>query len=122
MRTFFPVVLALLPVLAGAQEPYFPRFARAERPPELMEAGLFCIKPEWPKQSFMRSEEGATTVRITVAPTGRVLAAEVAKSSGFELLDKAAIKGPQLCSYRPASIDGKPVQGVMTTQYVWTLR
>jgi TonB family protein len=46
---------------------------------------------------------------------------EVLRSTGFPLLDQAAMEGLSKCRFRPGSVDGKPVQSLASMQYVWTL-
>lgn len=122
MRRILPLVVAfLLPAAANAEKPYVPRFARVEQPASMLDYSLFCRKPEWPKASLRNKEQGVTTVRMTVAPNGRLTATAVTRSSGFRDLDKAAQRGIELCAFEPASINGVPVQGVTYLQYVWTL-
>jgi protein TonB len=122
MHTRLAIVIAALlaPSFAAAAKPYAPKFARLERDAELLGFEL-CTKPEYPKSSLRNEETGVTTVRFTVAPTGRVIDATVVRSSGFRDLDKAA-QGPLArCRFRPASIDGIPVQGTALIQYAWRL-
>jgi len=122
MRRSLAIAFALLlPALAQAEQPYVPKFARVEQRAELLDFGLFCTKPEYPKASLRNEEQGRTTIRLTVAPTGRVSAA-IEKSSGFRDLDNATLRAMQSCFLRPASINGAPVQDVVKLQYVWTLQ
>jgi protein TonB len=58
---------------------------------------------------------------FTVASTGRVVSARIARSSGFRTLDMASLGSMSRCRFRPASVDGTPVQGNAPMQYVWTL-
>lgn len=118
MRKLICLLCVPLPVLAAA-ETYQPRLARQEHEATpLME---ICRKPEWPKSSLRNEETGTVTLRLTVAPTGRILDTLVVKSSGFRDLDKAALVGLMRCKFRPAAINGVPVQSHSYMQYVWTL-
>ncbi|WP_432378273.1 energy transducer TonB [Duganella sp. P38] len=106
---------------ASAQEisDYTPRFARPQRGAEPI-AGT-CNKPEWPVASLRNEETGIVTLRFTIAPNGQLIKNEVSRSTGFPLLDKASLVGLASCRFRPASINGKPVQSVAYMQYVWRL-
>lgn len=46
---------------------------------------------EYPRIAELRGWEGSVTMRLRVAPSGRLIAAEVHKSSGYAALDKQAI-------------------------------
>lgn len=118
-----PVVLALSSsAWAQTAQPatYSPAFARIAEPAEVLSWEL-CPKPAYPRASLRNEETGVVTIRITVAPTGHVLGTSVAASSGFRDLDKAANGALARCRFRPASIDGVPVQTTTLVQYVWTL-
>ena len=52
--------------------------------------GLDEIRPHYPLGARVRGEEGVVTVRATVNARGRAEKVEVAKSSGFDDLDRAA--------------------------------
>ena len=125
MRPPLLVLLLLLPAFAAAQTssrpaPYSPRFARAAQAPEVLAWDL-CPKPVYPKSSARNEETGTVTLRFTVAPTGRMIDAKVAGSSGYRDLDRAAFGALSRCRFRPASIEDVPVQMSMYVQYVWRL-
>jgi protein TonB len=52
---------------------------------------------------------------------GKVLQAEIEKSSGFKRLDEAARTGLSRCQFKPATVDGKPEQGWASLKYTWRL-
>ena len=56
-----------------------------------------------------------------LAGGGKVIQAEVEKSSGFKRLDEAARAGLSRCAFKPATVDGKPEQGWATMKYTWRL-
>jgi protein TonB len=118
-------ILLLLPAFAAAQTasrtaPYSPKFARVAQAPEVLAWDL-CPEPTYPKSSARNEETGTVTLRFTVAPTGRMIDSKLAGSSGFRDLDRAAFGALSRCRFRPASIDGVPVQMSMFVQYVWRL-
>lgn len=124
-RYRLPLLLALtLLAASGAaqagDDDYFPRFARQEQPPHMLPFAT-CAKPEWPSSSLRNGETGTVMLRFTIAPNGRVVGRKIEKSSGYALLDQAAAAGMANCKFAPASIDGKPVQGSLSLQYVWTI-
>jgi len=68
-------------------------------------------QPEYPTMSRRLGEEGAVVLLLTLDDGGRVTAASVDTSSGFERLDEAAVKEamrPRLWRFIPGTINGKP--------------
>ena len=125
MRPPFLHLLLLLPALASAQTasrpaPYSPKFARVAQAPEVLAWDL-CPKPAYPRSSARNEESGTVTLRFTVAPTGRMIDSTLTGSSGFRELDRATYGALSRCRFRPASIDGVPVQMSMYVEYVWSL-
>lgn len=117
--------ILLLPALAWAGvpdsgAPYSPRFARISESAEVLSWDL-CPRPAYPRASIRNEETGVVTLRFTVAANGRLLGAAVARSSGFPHLDNAAYGALTHCRFRPASLEGQPVQSTVYVQYVWTL-
>ncbi|MFM2057082.1 MAG: hypothetical protein RLY71_1467 [Pseudomonadota bacterium] len=80
-----------------------------------------CEKPEYPSASRRLEEEGTVSLRFLVGVDGKVLQAEIEKSSGFKRLDEAARTGLSRCQFKPATVDGKPEQGWASLKYTWRL-
>jgi len=80
-----------------------------------------CEKPEYPSASRRLEEEGTVHLRFLVGVDGKVIQAEVEKSSGFRRLDEAARAGLSRCQFRPATVDGKPEQAWASMRYTWRL-
>jgi protein TonB len=80
-----------------------------------------CEKPDYPSASRRLEEEGTVSLRFLVGVDGKVIQAEVEKSSGFKRLDEAARAGLSRCAFKPATVDGKPEQGWATMKYTWRL-
>jgi TonB family protein len=119
MRFSLCLLGLLAPAVALAGNSYSPKFAREEQPGQI--TFELCGKPEYPKSSLRNEEQGTVTLRFTIAPTGRLLKQELARSSGFRDLDRAAQNALSQCHFRPTSIKGQPVQSSLDIQYVWTL-
>ncbi|MBU6497011.1 MAG: energy transducer TonB [Rhodospirillales bacterium] len=71
------------------------------------------LPPTYPLAAAMRNEHGSVRLRIHVDAGGNVVAVDVAKSSGYALLDRAA--RDQVASqwhFTPALRDGVPVGDV----------
>ncbi len=80
-----------------------------------------CEKPEYPSASRRMEEEGTVHLRFLVGVDGKVLQAEIEKSSGYKRLDEAARAGLARCQFRPATLDGKPEQSWASMRYTWRL-
>lgn len=80
-----------------------------------------CEKPEYPSASRRLEEEGTVSLKFLVGVDGKVLQAEVDKSSGFRRLDEAARAGLAKCQFKPATVDGKPEQAWASMKYTWRL-
>ena len=61
------------------------------------------------------------TLEFMIDTTGSVLDAAVARKSGFNRLDEAALAALRLCKYAPDMVDGKPVKGLARVVWKWTL-
>jgi periplasmic protein TonB len=80
-----------------------------------------CEKPDYPSASRRLEEEGTVSLRFLVGADGKVIQAEIEKSSGFKRLDEAARAGLSRCTFKPATVDGKPEQGWANMRYTWRL-
>ena len=88
----------------------------------ILESGMRCPKPDYPKASRRLLEEGIVTLNFLVDTDGHVLKAEITKSSGFERLDEAARTALSKCQFRPGSNNGHPVQSWSSIRYAWRLK
>jgi TonB family protein len=70
---------------------------------------LSMIEPEYPKTARQRGIEGTVRILAVISPSGRV-EAEVKESSGFALLDQAALASVLKTEFEPATVDGIPVR------------
>ena len=52
---------------------------------------VFARYKEYPRIAELRGWEGSVTMRLRVAPSGRLIEAQVYKSSGFAVLDQQAV-------------------------------
>ena len=68
-------------------------------------------QPEYPTMSRRLGEEGQVILLLTVDQNGRVIAAKVDKSSGFERLDEAALReATRRWRLIPGTINGTPTR------------
>ncbi|MBL8459169.1 MAG: energy transducer TonB [Zoogloea sp.] len=55
-------------------------------------SSLFARQQNYPRLAAMRGWEGEVQVRVTIARKGNIVAAQVVRSSGFEVLDQSAVQ------------------------------
>jgi protein TonB len=80
-----------------------------------------CDKPDYPIASRRMEEEGTVSLRFLVGADGKVVQSEIEKTSGFKRLDEAARAGLSKCTFKPATVDGKPEQAWASMKYTWRL-
>ncbi|MEZ5461361.1 energy transducer TonB [Dokdonella sp.] len=68
------------------------------------------VRPKYPLASIRRGEHGSVLLRVTVGRDGLPREAEIARSSGFYRLDKAAREAVLRWRFRPVRVDGIAVQ------------
>lgn len=114
MRLLAPVLLTITALNASYA---------AEAPAKTPAAPDFktCSKPEWPKEALRKEQTGTVTLGFLIGEDGKVADAIVRKSSGFPLLDEAAVNGIRSCQFIPQKLNGVSVSGWTRMQYVWTL-
>lgn len=94
---------------------------RSETPRAPFEALLSpasCSQPQWPAEAVRYEITGTTTLRFEIGRDGKVLRPAVTQSSGWQILDHAAIAGIASCVFKPglaAARDG----ATFPLQYVW---
>lgn len=118
LRPWFISAVAALSLLATpgfAETPVAPAKPLATGTPIMP-----CPKPLWPKVSLRKSEQGTVTMELLIAPSGEVRESRVSKSSGFPLLDAAALEATAKCKFEPVLENGKAVAAWIATEYVWT--
>ena len=78
--------------------------------------------PRYPLLARKRGYEGEAIVRVEVSRAGQVNAAEVVKSSGFDILDNAAREAVARWQFQPATRDGRPTAGRIDVPIEFRLR
>ncbi|HEX3432086.1 MAG TPA: energy transducer TonB [Rhizomicrobium sp.] len=76
---------------------------------------------EYPAMAVRLNQQGTTTIRFMVNADGSVSNVHVAKSSGHEMLDDAAIRCASSWRYRPALQNGQAVAAPWMTDVRWKL-
>lgn len=84
--------------------------------------GAFSPQPAYPELARRRGQEGVVSIRCQIDPAGRVINAAIAQSSGFRLLDEAALKSLRQWKFSPALKDGAPIAGSVVVPVRFQLR
>jgi TonB family protein len=79
------------------------------------------VEPDYPEELREQGVQGTVTVRYTVDENGKVTDAGVARSSGSDVLDDAALRAIRRFRYRPAQQNGQPRPFQKTKQFVFRL-
>ena len=84
--------------------------------PDKVVAGGFITPPKvkYPNHLLEDEIEGFVRVRVEVDSNGRILSATTRISSGHPDLDKAALQAVRTATYRPKTVNGKPVRTAFT--------
>jgi protein TonB len=77
--------------------------------------------PIYPREAALRAEHGSVTLLIHVSPQGLADGVDIAESSGFPMLDKAAHDAVANWHFLPAIKDGKPIPFDMPLRVVFSL-
>jgi protein TonB len=80
-----------------------------------------CQAPAYPSSAIRLGQSGKVTLNFLVGTDGRVLDGKVQNSSGFAILDRAALQALSLCRFQPGTLDGRPTQSWASMSYNWTL-
>jgi protein TonB len=70
--------------------------------------------PRYPRLARREGYEGLAVLRVRVSADGRCLAAQVARSSGYAILDRAAAEAVRQWRFRPATRGGRTVHSELT--------
>lgn len=102
----------------AASVPQAPRQARVDAPPRPKRN----IRPDYPRESRQRGEQGDVTLELDVAADGTVSSVRIVKSPGFPLLEEAAVKAARAARFTPAKSEGKPVASSARLTLTFKLR
>lgn len=70
---------------------------------------ITIVPPKYPVESRRRREQGRVVLMVTLSPDGSVDTVELARSSGFDRLDKAALDAVRRWRWSPTVRDGVAV-------------
>jgi TonB family protein len=92
----------------------------AQTAPAPVSSAEACPPPVYPREAIRYELEGITTLRFHLAPDGHVSEVQVAKSSGWAMLDDAVARSIQACRFT-AEQAAKAKGAALPVQYVWSL-
>jgi TonB family protein len=88
-------------------------------PQQTAESG--CLKPAYPTDALRVEATGTVTMQFLVGIDGTVRDAKLKKSSGNASLDTTAMNALSKCRFKPAQVDGQPVEQWQEVKYVWSI-
>jgi protein TonB len=111
------------PLLAFAGNPAaLGMLARDVLGPDFVKVEVLSLpEPVYPVLSRKRGEEGRVIVEIEISAKGKVLKAEVANSSSYPRLDRAALEAVKKAAFSPATEYGRPVESELKVAYRFKL-
>lgn len=83
---------------------------------------MHAPKPRYPRMAIKRGIQGRVLVKILINEQGRPYDVSVLKSSGFKMLDEAAIKTAMQWKFSPALVNGKPVKSQNHQPFIFSLQ
>ena len=78
-------------------------------------------EPEYPNEAVRRGEQGLVELLVHVTPAGLPSQVDVARSSGFQLLDRTARDAVASWRFVPAVRDGQPIPSSASIRIVFRL-
>jgi protein TonB len=99
------VAIAKDPSASGFPGAESPRVTDGVKPPRYLENA----PPDYPAMARLQGYEGVVWLSVQVLPEGRVGDLRIKKSSGFDILDRAAARAVKTWRFEPATSMGNPV-------------
>ena len=78
--------------------------------------------PPYPEEANRKKQEGKVLVSVQVETNGRPNSVTLISSSGFPLLDAAALEAVRKWTFEPANVGGLPVASRVEVPVVFTLK
>ncbi len=79
------------------------------------------VVPSYPRLSRRRNEEGTVIIALSVTSAGLLEDIRIQRSSGYVLLDQAALKAIQKSRFKPAMKNGRPIRESVEQSFVFRL-
>jgi len=90
-------------------------------PPQPISGLATNRKPDYPMAARERGQQGRVVLRVQVSPEGAPLGVTVLSTSGYPLLDKAALTAVERWRFRPATQAGVAVAGAADVPFEFKL-
>ncbi|KHN90978.1 energy transducer TonB [Pectobacterium actinidiae] len=87
------------------------------QPKQVASVGCVVPQPDYPRRAKRLQQEGNVLVRLVISPEGRLIRHDIARSSGYDALDQAAINAVAQARCTPYRENGQAIT-VMTVQPV----
>lgn len=122
-KAALPVLGLSAALIAGCAQvaPAPPAGAASAATPALVQFAS-CAAPAYPEQSLRDRDTGTVALGFLVGADGTVRESRVDRSSGHLPLDEAARLAIAKCRFKPATENGRAVQGWVPVAYLWTLQ
>ncbi|MCO6457232.1 MAG: energy transducer TonB [Pirellulaceae bacterium] len=78
--------------------------------------------PQYPREAYVRGQQGRVLLEVQVGAAGQVLAVRVFETSGVPLLDQAALDAVRGWRFRPARRAGRAVPFTVTVPVRFSIR
>ena len=85
-------------------------------------AGLSNPRPRYPPSARRNRVQGRVLLAVVVTTSGRAGSVRIRRSSGYQLLDQAALKTVKRWRFRPATRNGKPVSARVIVPITFKLK
>ena len=93
---------------------------RADTPPRLLSVGM--SDADYPRAAIRRGEHGTSQLHLLISVQGHVAKCEISRTSGSQILDRAACAGIRSASFAPGrAADGSAEASSVTVPIVWRL-
>lgn len=113
------IVIDTAAIGSGRGDPWPSRteFVPREIEPEL----VYRYTGEYPRTARRMGLTGTAAIRLLIDEEGRVIASELARSSGVEILDETAVAWGLRCRFSPAIQNDHPIKLWVIISYQFTL-
>lgn len=80
-----------------------------------------CKLPRYPAEAMRLDQRGIVRLLLLIDKDGKVLDASVDTSSGFPILDQAALASFSSCGFQAGTFNGEPAMQLFKMEYAWVL-
>lgn len=91
--------------------------------PDFYTPPVFLDKPDpvYPPAAVKKGLAGTVVLLLNIDEEGRLAESEIISSSGHKLLDKAALRAAEKCTFMPGKKGGKAVSGSVKAKIIFEL-